>query len=256
MDKYDSLINYFNHIGPCAVAFSGGVDSAFLLHAAREALGENLLAVTAVFPYTLNRDSQTAEAVARHLGVPWKRLSLPFPEALAMNPENRCYICKKTMMGAITVAALAEGFATVVDGTRSDDEEKRRPGTAALRELGIQSPLRDCAVERATVRRFLSLSGLDAVASRSDTCLLTRLPFGTEVDLGALRAIEAAEDLLLDLGFRDVRVRKHGPLARIEVRSEDREKLFSGPVEAALLEKLRESGYDRITVDLEGYRET
>ena len=183
MDKYDSLINYFNHIGPCAVALSGGVDSAFLLHAAQEALGENLLAITAVFPYTLNRDSRTAEAVALHLGVRWKRLSLPFPEALAMNPENRCYICKKTMMGAITVDALAEGFATVVDGTRSDDEEKRRPGTAALRELGIQSPLRDCAVERATVRRFLSLSGLDAVASRSDTCLLTRLPFGPEVDL-------------------------------------------------------------------------
>ncbi|HPX12673.1 MAG TPA: ATP-dependent sacrificial sulfur transferase LarE [Syntrophales bacterium] len=256
MDKYKSLINYFNDIGPCAVALSGGADSAFLLHAAREALGENLLAITAVFPYTLNRDSQAAESVALHLGVRWKKLFLPFPRALAMNPENRCYICKKTMMEAITVDARAEGFATVVDGTRFDDEEKRRPGTVALRELGIQSPLRDCAVERAAVRRFLSLSGLDAVASRSDTCLLTRLPFGTAVDFEALRTIEAAEDLLLDLGFRDVRVRKHGPLARIEVRREDREKLFSGPVEAALLEKLRESVYDRITVDLEGYRET
>ena len=195
-------------------------------------------------------------AVARHLGVRWKKLFLPFPEALWLNPENRCYVCKTTMMGAITEHAHAEGFSTVVDGTKFDDEENRRPGTAALRELGIQSPLRDCAVETAMVRRFLSSSGLDAVASRSDTCLLTRLPFGTEVDLEALRTIEAAEDVLLDLGFRDVRVRKHGPLARIEVRSEDREKLFSGPVEAALLEKLRESGYDRITVDLEGYRET
>ncbi len=256
MDKYYSLINYINDIGPCAVALSGGADSAFLLHAAREALGENLLAVTAVFPYTLNRDSRAAEAVAGHLGVPWKKLFLPFPGALSMNPENRCYLCKKAMMGAIVDYALAEGFATVVDGTKSDDEENRRPGTAALRELGIRSPLRDCAVERATVRRFLTSSGLDAVASRSDTCLLTRLPFGTPVDFEALRTIEAAEDFLLDLGFRDVRVRKHGPLARIEVRREDREKLFSRPVEAALLEKLRKSGYDRITVDLEGYRET
>jgi len=254
-NEYRSLLKHIMEIGPCAIALSGGADSAFLLHAAREALGENLLAVSVAFPYSLSRDRNATEDLARFLGVRLKRLSMPLPESMARNPENRCYLCKKAMMTAIRDDAVSEGFETVVDGTNGDDDASRRPGMAALRQLGIRSPLRECAIGKPAVRRYLSRFGLDALIRQSDTCLLTRLPCDTEVNIEELKKIEGAEDLLLSLGFHDVRVRKHGTLARIEVRRKDRNRLFSAPVEDVLVGKLKESGFDRITVDVEGYRE-
>jgi len=254
-DKYLSLLERLKEIGPCTVALSGGADSAFLLHAAREALGKKVTAVSVAFPYTLSRDRNGAEQLARFLGIRQKRISLPMPEFMARNPENRCYLCKKAMMTSIKDFSLSEGLTAVLDGTNGDDDEARRPGMKALRELSIRSPLRECAIGKTAVRRSLSELGLDVLVRQSDTCLLTRLPRDTEVHIEELKKIEAAEDLLLSLGFRDVRVRRHGTLARIEVRREDRTRLFSAPAEDALAGILKESGFDRITVDVEGYRE-
>lgn len=250
---YGRLVAAIGSIGPCAVAFSGGADSTLLLRAARKALGGNLLALTVAFPYTLSRDLETAKREALDLGVRHRVLCLPPADGMGKNPENRCYLCKRSMMEAIADAARSEGFATVIEGTNRDDGTTVRPGLKALEELGIRSPLRESAIGKAEVRRCLSRTGgIDGIR-QSDSCLLTRIPFHTEVDLRRLERIEAAENLLLDLGFRDVRVRDRGEVAVIEVRRTDRQRFFREEIGDSVIKGLNALGLDRVAVDLRGY---
>jgi len=172
---------------------------------------------------------------------------------MARNPENRCYLCKRSMMEAIADAARSDGFTTVIEGTNRDDEKTGRPGLKALEELGIRSPLCDCALGKAEVRRSLSRTGRIDGIRQSDSCLLTRIPFDTEVDLRRLERIEAAEDFLLDLGFRDVRVRDRGEVAVIEVRRADRCRFFQAEMGNSVIKGLNALGLDHVAVDLRGY---
>lgn len=250
---YGRLVAAIGSIGPCAVAFSGGADSTLLLRAARKALGGNLLALTVAFPYTLSRDLGTAKRTALDLGVRHRVLPLPLAGGMGRNPENRCYLCKRRMMEAIADAARSEGFATVIEGTNRDDGTTDRPGLKALEELGIRSPLRESAMGKAGVRRSLSRTGGVGGIRQSDSCLLTRIPFHSEVDLLKLKRIEAAEDLLLVLGFRDVRVRDRGEFAVIEVRKEDRQRFFREETGDFVIKGLNALGLGRVAVDLRGY---
>jgi uncharacterized protein len=250
---YGRLVAAVGSIGPCAVAFSGGADSTLLLRAARKALGGNLLALTVCFPYTLSRDLETAKRLALDLGVRHRVLRLPPADGMGRNPENRCYLCKRRMMEAIADAARSEGLATVIEGTNRDDGKTDRPGLKALEELGIRSPLRECALGKAEVKRSLSRTGGIGGIRQSDSCLLTRFPFHTEIDPGKFERIEAAEDLLLDLGFRDVRVRDRGDFTVIEVRRADRHRFFRGKTSDSVIKGLKALELGRIAVDLRGY---
>lgn len=253
-EKDRRLTDHLRRRGPCAVAFSGGLDSAFLLSAAREALGERVLAVTAAAVYMPRRDLAEAAAIARELRVAHLRIPVPLPAPLRRNPPDRCYLCKRRLLSLILAEAGARGFATVVDGSNADDAPEDRAGMRALRELGVASPLRELGWTKTDVRAAARIRGIAIWDKPPDACLLTRIPPGQVVTGTGLRRIDAAERRLARLGFRAVRVRSHGELARVEVAPEDLERFFEAGLRREVLQALRSVGYRYVSLDLEGYR--
>lgn len=254
-EKERGLTDHLRRQGPCAVAFSGGLDSAFLLSAAREALGgEKVLAVTAASVYTPRWDLAAATRIARELRVAHLRIPVPLPEPLRRNPPDRCYVCKRRFLSLVLAEAGARGFTTVVDGSNADDVPGDRPGMRALRELGVASPLRELGWTKTDVRAAARIRGLAIWDKPSDACLLTRLPPGQVVTGKGLRRIEAAERHLTRLGLRVVRVRSHGELARVEVAPEDLERFVEDGLRREVLRALQGAGFRYVSLDLEGYR--
>jgi uncharacterized protein len=255
MTKYDYLVEYIHrHIGPCAVAVSGGTDSTLLLRVAADALEGKLLALTVVTPYTISREHAESRAWAESLGVRHIVLTLPIIDAVRFNPEERCYVCKRAIMSVMCQRAMDEGFPILIEGTNADDMFRDRPGMKALKELGIRSPLRDCSVTKEEVRQWLKMRGHPSAERQSNSCLLTRLPHGTEVKTGDLVQIETAENYLLDLGARFVRVRKHGCHAVVELDPENRAMFFRNDGYARIVEKMEELGFVEVTIDEENRR--
>lgn len=253
--EYNHIVKYIrHHVGPCAVAVSGGVDSTLLLRAAADALGKNLLAITVVTPYTISRDHTTLRVLFDTLEVPYKIFKLPLLDAIRNNPENRCYTCKYAIMSAMKKIAVEEGFGVLIEGTNADDVFLHRPGMKALQELGVRSPLLECSASKQDVRRLLHMFDPTAAERQSNSCLLTRLPHGTEINIDDLKQIEAAEDFLLDLGFRFVRVRKEGHAARIEIDPESRENLSDTDFYTCLSSKMKEFGFNNIFIDESNHR--
>jgi uncharacterized protein len=250
--RYAALLDHLRGLGPVAVALSGGTDSALVLAAAREALGGGVLALTAVTPYTPRWEAEEAQALAAALSVPHRRVELPLDEALRDNPPARCYLCKRRLFEALGAAAAREGFTRLVEGTNRDDLDDYRPGLRALAELGVGSPLLACGLGKAEVREVSRALGLASWDRPASACLLTRLPHGETVTAAVLRRIEAAEALLAGLGFRAVRVRAHGDLARIEVPAEAVGRLADRAPDVA--DGLRALGFRHVTLDLAGYR--
>ncbi len=249
---YQRLLERLVPLGSAAVAYSGGADSGLLLAAAREACAGRVIALTVVTPYMVRQEISEAVAFATGLGVAHELIELPMPESMEDNPPERCYLCKRALYERLTDTATRLGFFAVLDGTNVDDLRDYRPGLRAVRELGIETPLLDCGIAKADVRRMAQALGLANWRKPTNACLLTRLPFGQRVTMPNLQRIEEAERVLLDLGFDWVRVRLHGGLARIEVAREQRTRLLAKS--DAVVTSLKSLGFQHVTLDLEGYR--
>lgn len=254
-DKYNNLISYMKSLGSVVVAFSGGVDSTFLLKAAKEALGEKAAALTVVSPYIPTWEIEEAKELVKSIEVRHEFLQVPvIMDEIKFNPEDRCYLCKKAIFTKISSFAKENGYKYVVDGTNFDDIKDYRPGLRALKELEIKSPLLENQLTKDEIRKLSKELGLKTWDKPPYACLLSRIPYGTEIKEEELRKIEKSERYLMDIGLKAVRVRAHGDLARIEVPKEEIEKLFNKELLAEITQNLKGFGFKYVSLDMEGYR--
>ena len=240
-EKRNQLKEFLLSQGSLAVAFSGGVDSTFLLKVAHNTLGDKCVAVTA--------SSCSFPNGIRHVVVRSEELEI---EGFRHNPKNRCYLCKHELFEKIWDIARELGLHAVAEGSNMDDNGDYRPGLVAVRELGVLSPLRSVGLSKAEIRELSRELGLPTWNKQSFACLSSRFVYGETINEERLSMVDRAEQLLLDLGFRQVRVRIHGQLARIETDPEDFEKLLS--VRETVTAAFREYGFAYVTMDLTGYR--
>ena len=255
-EKYDRLKRSISEMGRLLVAFSGGVDSTLLLKVARDALGENVLAVTALSPTTSRREQEDAIRLARLLDVEHRMVDsreMALDEFVS-NPPDKCYICKKSRFGDLIAMARQSGIPHVADGENADDHRDYRPGIRATRELGVQSPLKDAGLTKAEIRLLSRQLELPTWNKPSAACLASRIPYGSPVTPEKLRQIDAAEAFLEDMALSSqVRVRHHGKVARIEVSSGDITKFAAEEVRNRIVKQFRSLGFDHVALDLEGY---
>jgi uncharacterized protein len=235
------------------VAFSGGADSAFLAHVAHELLGDDALAVTAVSPSLPARELDDCAALAREWGLAWTTVETAelTNDAYVRNDDQRCFYCKDALMDAVAPLA-ATRQATVVLGVNLDDLGDHRPGQAAAAARGARFPMVDAGLTKADVRAASRALGLRTWDKPAAACLSSRLPYGTPVTIGVLQSVEDAEAALHELGFRAVRVRHYGDLARIEVPVDDLDAVLAA--RDAVVEGVRRAGYRYVTLDLDGLR--
>ncbi|GAA0182001.1 ATP-dependent sacrificial sulfur transferase LarE [Clostridium sediminicola] len=252
--KYDNLINYLKKLESVVVAFSGGVDSTFLLKACEEALGQNAVALTIVSPFIPKWEIAEAKELIKDMNIKHEFVQVDLDKAIQFNPEDRCYICKKGIFSTIKNYAKENGYKFVLDGTNMDDTKDYRPGIKALRELEIKSPLLENEFTKADIRKFSKELNLPTWDKPAYACLLSRLPYGSEIKTGELDRIEKSETYMMSLGFREVRVRSHGDLARIEVNRNKRADLFDEKLLDKISSKLKDFGFKYVTMDLQGYR--
>jgi uncharacterized protein len=254
--KMERLRGIIGSMGSAAVAFSGGTDSTLVTKIARQELGSRSLAVTIASPLFPASELAQAKAVARRIGIEHIVLRLdPLTEkSFVANRPDRCYLCKLGDFREIIAVAKERGFDNVVDGSNVDDSKDFRPGAKAKEELGVRSPLAEAGMGKADVRAVSKLLGLPTSTKGSSPCLASRIPYGEEITKDKLRMVEEAEDFLKGLGFRDVRVRVHGNIARIEVSPGQLKRLSSDPVREKTARKLKALGFAYVTLDMEGYR--
>jgi uncharacterized protein len=253
-DKYNNLINYLKDLKSVAVAFSGGVDSTLLLKAAKEALGDNAISITIVSSYIPKWEIKEAKELVDKIGIKSYFVEVPMLEEIRFNPEDRCYICKKSVFNKIKYLAREKGIKYIVDGTNADDTKDYRPGMRALKELEVKSPLLENAINKDEIRILSKELQLDTWDKPAYACLLSRIPYNQEIKKEDLVRIEKAEVYMMKLGFRAVRVRSHGNLARIEVPQKERMKLFNERILDKVSKELKDLGFKYVTVDIEGYK--
>ena len=256
LEKYNQLKAYLASLGSVAVAFSSGVDSTFLLFAAKQALGEMVIAVTASscsFPVReLNEAKRYCEEnQIRHFVCMSEELAI---EGFAQNPKNRCYLCKHELFQKIRRIAEEQKINEVVEGSNLDDEGDYRPGLKAIAELGIKSPLRTCGFTKQDIRILSRYFDVPTWSKQSFACLASRFPYGETITAEKLGMVDKAEQLLLDLGFEQVRVRIHGTIARIELLPEEFPKLMKDEIRLKVYEKFKTFGFTYVALDLLGYR--
>ena len=252
--KYSRLISFLQSLGKITVAFSGGVDSTFLLAAAKEAVDDGVLALTATTPYVPAWELDEARTLTDNLGIRHEIIELSIIPEIRENPSDRCYHCKKAIFGNLKSRAEELGFPVLTDGSNTDDLGDYRPGLRALRELGIVSPMLECGLSKDDIRKFSRDLGLPTWNKPAYACLLTRLPVNHTIDVDELQRIERSEGYLRSLGFAGVRVRLHGDIARIEVFPQDRTKLFDTDLLDRISDRLRNFGFRYVALELSGYR--
>jgi uncharacterized protein len=238
------------------VAYSGGVDSAYLAWAAQQVLGDRALAVTADSASYPERHRQMALAIARDFHLQHEVIrteELARPEYRANEPD-RCYYCKNELYTHLSQLARVRGVAAVADGANADDRDDYRPGRRAAREFGVISPLDEAGLTKADVRELSRAAGLPTWDEPASACLSSRIPYYSEVTEEKLRTIEQAEDAVRSLGFRVLRVRHHGDVARIEIAREEMARLLDPEIARAIDVKVRALGFRYVAVDLRGYR--
>lgn len=239
------------------VAFSGGVDSSFLLKVAFDTLGaDKVLAVTARSSTYPQRELDNAITVAgligaRHMVIDSEELDI---EGFSKNPVNRCYYCKGELFGKLTQLAAKEGFSTVLDGANADDASDHRPGSVAAVEQGVRSLLKECGVTKNEIRALSLALGLPTWNKPAFACLASRFPYGDEITREKLGMVEQAEYFLRDMGFTQLRVRNHGGVARIELATEEMAQVVEPDTARKIHDRLKEIGFKYVALDLLGYR--
>ncbi len=255
IEKEHALCDTLASLGSVVVAYSGGVDSAYLAVIAARTLGDRAVAVTADSPSYPDRHRQLAVQIAREFGLHHEIIQtneLDRPEYRA-NPENRCYFCKHELYTHLSRVAAARG-AVVVDGNNADDRGDYRPGRQAAREFGVRSPLDEVDLLKDEIRELSRRAGLPTWDEPASACLSSRIPYHHEVTDEKLRTIERAEQALRALGFRVFRVRHHDALARIEIARGEMARALEPDVSAAIVREVKAAGYRHVTLDLQGYR--
>lgn len=254
MDKLESLRDYIKRLGKVALAFSGGVDSTFLLKVCGEVLGKDAVAITIVSPYIPRWEIEEAKELAKKFNITHEFVETSIPENIKYNPEDKCYLCKKQIFTLLKNKAENLGIEYIIDGTNLDDTKDYRPGMKALKELQVKSPLLDLGFTKDDIRKYSKELNLETWSKPAYACLLTRLQVGDEITEEKLRRIENSERYLFSLGLTGIRVRNHGDLARIEVQPQDREKLFDIDIMNKISNKLKEFGFKYVTLDMSGYK--
>ncbi|HOY08493.1 MAG TPA: ATP-dependent sacrificial sulfur transferase LarE [Candidatus Omnitrophota bacterium] len=234
------------------VAFSGGVDSAFLAAVAQEVLGKSVLAVTVVTPFISREEQLWAKDVARQLNLKHSFKHLTFSREILQNPQNRCYLCKKHIFSCLCRLRDQKGYRYLIEGSHRDDLNEDRPGRKALKELRVRSPLEEAGLTKAEVRRLSKSMNLRGWARPSSPCLATRVPFGEAIEPGTLKYAAQAESFLRGLGLESVRVRVHGSVARVEADPRRLPILIKNRV--GIIKRLKKRPVTYVCIDLEGYR--
>ncbi len=255
-EKLDNLKNRLKELESVAIAFSGGVDSTFLLKVAFEVLGSNVLAVTARSSTYPEREFSEAMEFVNSMGIRHKVIVSEEleVEGFADNPVNRCYLCKYELMSKIKTIANDNNIKHVAEGSNYDDLEDYRPGAVAISEHGVISPLREAMLTKEEIRLLSKELGLKTWNKPSFACLSSRFPYGVRITPEGLRMVDLAEQFLIDLGFSQVRVRYHGDIARIELYEEEIEKIIRKEIREKVYKRFKEIGFKYTALDLKGYR--
>ena len=255
--KLQSLKQYFKEQERVAIAFSGGVDSTFLLSVAMEVLGkENVTAITCRSSVLARSEISESIRLGKELGTPHRMIDvdpLQNPE-FVKNPENRCYLCKRAIFGQMIQLVKEEKLGVLMEGSQADDERDYRPGRRALEELDIKSPLSLLRFTKEEIRSLSQERGLTVWNKPSLACLASRIPYGSEISYEKLRRVEEAEDAIRALGFFQVRVRNHGTVARIEIEDSELSRWADPKLRQVAVSALKQVGFTYVTLDLEGYR--
>lgn len=256
LEKYDRLKDYLASFGSVAVAFSSGVDSTFLLYAAKEALGDRAIAVTASSCSFPERELKEAKEYCskmgiRHFVIKSEELEI---KGFSHNPKNRCYLCKHELFEKIGALAKEQGINEIAEGSNLDDNGDYRPGLQAVAELGVKSPLRHIGFTKQEIRELSQYLNIPTWNKQSFACLSSRFPYGDLINEKKLKMVDRAEQLLLDMGFHQLRVRIHGDVARIELLPEEFPKFMEEETRLSVYKKFKEYGFSYVTLDVVGYR--
>ena len=255
-EKFEKLKNYLSSLESVVVAFSSGVDSTFLLKTAHDVLGDKVIAVTAESCSFPKRELNEAKLFCqkegiKHIVVESEELEI---DGFCKNPVNRCYLCKKELFEKITEIAKENNIKNIVEGSNIDDNGDYRPGLQAVSELNIKSPLRYAELNKNEIRELSKKLELNTWDKQSFACLSSRFVYGEEITKEKLYMVDKAEQLLLDLGFHQLRVRIHGTIARIEVLPDEFPKLIEEKNRLKIVTEFEKYGFTYISMDLKGYR--
>ncbi len=256
-DKYKRLQTILTEMEESVIAYSGGVDSAFLLKVAFDTLGDKAQAVLAISPTYPSREFEKAKEVATAIGA---RLTIietneMDDDKFRSNPVDRCYFCKSELFTEITKLAESNKYKNLVDGSNFDDLGDHRPGMKALKEQGIRSPLQEAELTKADIRELSNRLGLPTWDKDALACLSSRFPYGENIDIQKLRMVDELENFMFDLGFRNIRARHQGSTLKIEVGPTHLKRFFEEETRVQVVKKAKSLGYKYVTVDLEGYRQ-